>query len=119
MTGPSNLNRSSKAFASPGMRRDAFNKANQANRRREQRFQFGGNKSASLQPWLTIVLLFLLMPFVIIPFIIKPLQPYFIELTLPVTANLHKAYIFLIILRAFLILKFCLCLKRILNQNLL
>lgn len=87
MEGPSNLNRSSKAFASPGMRRDAFNKANLANRKREQRFQFGGKKPTSLQPWLTIVLLFLLMPFVIIPFIIKPLQPYFIELTLPRVSN--------------------------------
>mgnify|MGYP003332666533 CR=1 FL=1 len=85
--GPTNLNKSSKAFTNMGMRRDAFNKANQANRRREQRFQFGGKKPTSLQPWLTIVLVFLLMPFVIIPFIIKPLQPYFIELTLPRVSN--------------------------------
>ncbi len=39
--GPTNLNKSSKAFANMGMRRDAFNKANQANRRREQRCQKG------------------------------------------------------------------------------
>ena len=49
-------------------------------------FQRGGNKT-SLQPWLAIVLIFLLMPFVIIPYIIKPLQPYFIELTLPRVSN--------------------------------
>ncbi len=87
MKGPKTLNRSSRAFVDPRTRRSAFNEAKRANKTREQRFQFGGNKISSLQPWLAIVLIFLSMPFVIIPFIIKPLQPYFIELTLPRISN--------------------------------
>jgi hypothetical protein len=45
--------------------------------------QSGGFKNSSLQPWLTIVLIFFLMPFVIIPYVLKPLHPYILELTLP------------------------------------
>jgi hypothetical protein len=47
--------------------------------------QVGGN-NCSLHPWLGIVLVFALLPFTI-EYIFKPLQPYFIELTLPRIGN--------------------------------
>ena len=47
--------------------------------------QVGGN-NCSMHPWLGIVLVFALLPFTI-EYIFKPLQPYFIELTLPRIGN--------------------------------
>ena len=81
--GPSNINRASKVLATPKKSSVAFAKANQANKNRST--LVGGNKY-SLYPWLGIVVVFALLPLTI-EYIFKPLQPYFIELTLPKVGN--------------------------------
>ena len=81
--GPSNINRASKVLATPKKSSVAFAKANQANKNRST--LVGGNKY-SLYPWVGIVVVFALLPLTI-EYIFKPLQPYFIELTLPKVGN--------------------------------
>ena len=60
-------------------------KAKQSSVLAKSGFLVGGNKY-SVQPWFSIVFVFGLLPF-IIEYIFKPLQPYFVELTLPRVGN--------------------------------
>jgi hypothetical protein len=81
--GPSNINRASKALATPKKSSVAFAKAKEANKNRST---LVGGMKYSLYPWLGIVVVFALLP-ITIEYIFKPLQPYFIELTLPKVGN--------------------------------
>jgi hypothetical protein len=81
--GPSNINRASKVLATPKKSSVAFAKAKEANKNRST---LVGGMKYSLYPWLGIVVVFALLP-ITIEYIFKPLQPYFIELTLPKVGN--------------------------------
>jgi len=81
--GPSNINRASKVLATPKKSSVAFAKAKEANKNRST---LVGGRKYSLYPWLGIVVVFALLPLTI-EYIFKPLQPYFIEMTLPKVGN--------------------------------